>query len=111
MPRRRPVLLAVVVSLLAGLGLPALGDGPVPPVLRSVFVPNVTMAPLALTPTAPVKAPPRPVDGRIAGWDAGVAAPGLEGTTVVQAGELVYEGYLLGDSGAISPCRYDYYQQ
>ena len=99
------------MSLAAGLGLPALGDGPAPPVLRSAFVPNVTMTPLATTPTAPVKPPQRPVDGRLAGWDVGVNAQGLEGTTVVQSGEMVYEGYLLGDSGAISPCRYDYYQQ
>ena len=47
------------MSLAAGLGLPALGDGPSPPVLRSAFVPNVTMTPLATTPTAPVKPPPR----------------------------------------------------
>ena len=112
MSRRRPVLgAAAVLSLAAGLGLPALGDGAQPPVLRSAFVPNVTMTALATSPTAPVKTPSRPIDGRLAGWDVGVDAPGLEGTTVVQAGELVYEGYLLGDSGAISPCRYDYYQQ
>src|SRR3954451_23373236 len=92
MSRRRPLLLgAALVSLAAGLGLPALGDGPAPPVLRSAVVPNVTMARLALTPTAPVKVPARPVDGRLAGWDVGVNVPHLEGTTVVQAGELVYE--------------------
>ena len=111
MSRRRPLLVALVLSLAAGLGLPALGDGPSPPVLRSAFVPNVTLAHLALHKTTPVKVPARPIDGGLAGWDVGVDAPHMEGTTVIQSGELVYEGYLLGDSGAISPCRYDYYQQ
>ena len=111
MSRRRPLVVALVLSLAAGLGLPALGDGPSPPVLSSEFVPNVTLAHLVLHKTAAVRVPPRPIDGTIAGWNVGVDAPDMEGTTVVQAGELVYEGYLLGDSGAISPCRYDYYQQ
>src|SRR4051812_50212248 len=84
---RKPLLGAVLLALVAGLGVPAIADGlPSPPVLRSEFVPNVPLAHLDLTPTAPVPTPDRPIDGRIRGWDVGVDAPQLEGTTVVQAG-------------------------
>src|SRR3954466_13630187 len=112
-PHRRLASLTAV-ALAAALALPASAGpagAPTPPVGRSFFVPNVSFGHLALSTTRPVHPPRRPVDGRLAGWNAGVHPPGLEGTTGVQAGELVYEGYLLGDDGAASSCVVGYYDQ
>src|SRR3954452_20049448 len=113
--RRRVVATAVAVT--AALAGPAVAAGhdsssaPQPPVGRSQLVPTVPLGRLALHRTADAGPTPRPTDADLAGWDAGVDPPAMEGTTVVQAGELVYEGYLLGDSGAASPCEVQYYDE
>src|SRR4051794_31119596 len=112
---RRPVTPAAVVVTAAVAGPAVATSGspaaPQPPVGRSQLVPTVPMGQLALHRTADVGPTPRPTDGDLAGWDVGVDAPAMEGSTVVQAGELVYEGYLLGDTGAASPCEVQYYDQ
>jgi len=115
-PRRRLVTFAAVavagalagpaIATTSGLSLPVQ-----PPVGKSQLVANVPIGQLALHRTADVTPPARPTDGDLAGWDAGVDAPSMEGTTVVQSGELVYEGYLLGDTGAASPCEVQYYDE
>ena len=113
--RRRPVIALVTLALAAGLATPAVagrGAAPsAPPVARSQFVPNVPLGHLALTRTPDVAPPARPIDGDLDAWNVGVDPPGMEGSTVIQAGELVYEGYLLGDTGAASPCEVEYYDQ
>ena len=97
----------------AGVAAPAVAttSDPNPPVARSEFVPNVPLGHLVVTPTAPTRPVARRIDGRLDSWDQGVSAPQFEGSTVVQSGELVYEGYLLGDTGAASPCELQYYQE
>src|SRR3954454_14927891 len=113
--RRRVVATAVAVT--AALAGPAVAAGhdsssaPQPPVGRSQLVPTVPLGRLALHRTADVGTTPRPTDADLAGWDAGVDPPAMEGSTVVQSGELVYEGYLLGDTGAASPCEVQYYDE
>jgi hypothetical protein len=115
-PRRRLVALAAV-TVAGSLAGPAIAttSGPAlpvqPPVGRSQLVANVPLGRLALHRTADAVPPVRPTDAGLAGWDAGVDAPAMEGSTVVQSGELVYEGYLLGDTGAASPCEVQYYDQ
>src|SRR4051794_11193949 len=112
---RRPVTPAAVVvtAALAGPAVATSGSpgAPQPPVGRSQLVPTVPRGQLALHRAADVGPTPRPIDGNLTGWDAGVDAPAMEGTTVVQNGELVYEGYLLGDTGAASPCEVQYYDE
>lgn len=112
----RRLLLGTVLFTAVALAGPAVattggGAAPQPPVGRSQLVPPVPLGRLALHRTAEVAPPPRPIDGDLSGWNVGVDPPTLEGTTVVQAGELVYEGYLLGDSGAASPCEVQYYDE
>src|SRR3954454_15225414 len=112
-PRRRVV--ATAVAMTAALAGPAVAAGrdsspaPQPPVGRSQLVPTVALGRLALHRTADVGTTARPPDADLAGWDAGIDPPAMEGSTVVQDGELVYEGYLLGDTGAASPCEVQYY--
>src|SRR4051794_3525449 len=112
---RRLVTSAAVVVTAALAGPAAATSGspgaPQPPVGRSQLVPTVPRGQLALHRAADIGLTPRPIDGDLAGWDAGIDAPAMEGTTVVQAGELVYEGYLLGDTGAASPCEVQYYDR
>src|SRR3954463_140132 len=105
--RRRVVATAVAVTAaLAGPAGAAGGDSssaPRPPVGRSQLVPTVPLGQLALHRTADVGTTPRPTDADLSGWDAGIDPPAMEGSTVVQAGELVYEGYLLGAAGPARP--------
>src|SRR4051794_1399984 len=115
-PRRRLVAFAAVVvaGALAGPAVATTSgrSAPVqPPVGRSQLVPTVPLAQLALHRTADVGPTARPSDAALAGWDAGVDASAMEGTTVVQSGELVYEGYLLGDTGAASPSEVQFYDE
>src|SRR3954447_7554349 len=115
-PRRRLVAFAAVVvaGALAGPAVATTSGRSAPvqtPVGRSQLVPTVPLAQLALHRTADVGPTARPSDAALAGWDAGVDASAMEGTTVVQSGELVYEGYLLGDTGAASPCEVQFYDE
>jgi predicted esterase len=113
--RRRPVIAVVVLAVAGGLAGPAVASRhpavPPPPVARSQFVQTVPLGHLVTHRTPHVAPPPRPINGDLAAWDAGVKSPDMEGTTVVQSGELVYEGYLLGDTGAASPCELKYYDE
>src|SRR3954467_15519385 len=115
--RRRRRVVATAVAVTAALAGPAVAAGrdsspaPQPPVGRSQLVPTVPLGQLALHRTADVGTTPRPTDADLAGWDAGVDPPAMEGSPVGQSGELVYEGYLLGDTGAASPCEVQYYDE
>jgi poly(3-hydroxybutyrate) depolymerase len=59
---------------------------------------------VARTPTAPVVPTVKPVDGSTEAWDRGVRLTRLGGTTTIQAGQLIYEDWIMDDAGAARQC-------
>ncbi|MHB8593622.1 MAG: prolyl oligopeptidase family serine peptidase [Acidimicrobiales bacterium] len=98
---------------LGGSAATPLSGGPLSnppgPVLHNQFVPNVPLGRLRLTPTANVLPAPKAINGTMSGWSSGLVPTDLGGTTVVQAGQLDYQGWLLDDSGAAPTCEVNYY--
>lgn len=56
------------------------------------------------TPTAPVTPAVKVVDGTTTAWDQGVHLTHLAGSTTIQAGQLIYEDWLMDDTGAARQC-------
>jgi pimeloyl-ACP methyl ester carboxylesterase len=53
---------------------------------------------------APVTVTPKPIDGTEQAWDQGVRLTRLSGQTTIQAGQLIYEDWIMDDSGAARTC-------
>src|SRR5690349_3762112 len=97
--RRATLALALVAAATA-----ARADGVLTNVPRAQFAANVPLGELERVPAPPVTPAAKTIDGKTDDWDGGVTLTHLGGTTTIQAGELIYEDWILDDSGAARSC-------
>ena len=92
---------AVMIGLVGAAGGAELPAAAIPPGALATH-PGLGTVLRVATPPLPVTA--KPIDGRATGWDAGVRLTHLGGATTIQAGEVIYEDWIMDDSGAARTC-------
>jgi poly(3-hydroxybutyrate) depolymerase len=97
--RMRRIALAVACALL----VPSLAhaDGLLTNVPRAQFVPNIPLGRIVRSPVGGGSVAAKSIDGQSGDWDNySVRRTRLGGTTTIQAGQLVYQDWIMDDSGA-----------